>query len=55
MPPGADGRFRSTGVDDTPGQPDLEYVGDIPLRQRVNDALRMRPSALVDGEVRREE
>jgi pilus assembly protein CpaF len=36
-------------------QANLEGTGDIPLRRLVKEALRMRPSRLVVGEVRQEE
>ena len=36
-------------------QPNLEGTGEIPLRRLVKEALRMRPSRLVVGEVRQEE
>ncbi|HET7306104.1 MAG TPA: ATPase, T2SS/T4P/T4SS family [Segeticoccus sp.] len=36
-------------------QPSLEGTGEIPLRRLVKEALRMRPSRLVVGEVRQEE
>jgi pilus assembly protein CpaF len=36
-------------------QPSLEGTGEIPLRQLIKEALRMRPSRLVVGEVRQEE
>lgn len=36
-------------------QPNLEGSGEIPLRQLVKEALRMRPSRLVVGEVRQAE
>jgi len=36
-------------------QANLEGTGDIPLRRLIKEALRMRPSRLVVGEVRQEE
>jgi pilus assembly protein CpaF len=36
-------------------QPNLEGTGEIPLRRLVKEALRMRPSRLIVGEVRQEE
>jgi pilus assembly protein CpaF len=36
-------------------QPNLEGTGDIPLRRLVKEALRMRPSRIIVGEVRQEE
>jgi pilus assembly protein CpaF len=36
-------------------QPSLEGAGEIPLRRLIREALRMRPSRLVVGEVRHEE
>jgi pilus assembly protein CpaF len=36
-------------------QPNLEGTGEIPLRRLVKEALRMRPSRLVVGEVRQDE
>ena len=36
-------------------QPSLEGSGEIPLRKLIKEALRMRPSRLVIGEVRQEE
>ncbi|GAB3486050.1 CpaF family protein [Flexivirga lutea] len=36
-------------------QPSLEGTGEIPLRRLVKEALRMRPSRIVVGEVRQEE
>ncbi|HJX45032.1 MAG TPA: ATPase, T2SS/T4P/T4SS family [Geodermatophilus sp.] len=36
-------------------QPDLQGAGRIPLRRLVSEALRMRPSRIVVGEVRQEE
>jgi len=36
-------------------QPSLEGTGEIPLRRLIKEALRMRPSRLVVGEVRQEE
>jgi pilus assembly protein CpaF len=36
-------------------QPNLDGVGEIPLRRLVKEALRMRPGCLVVGEVRQEE
>jgi hypothetical protein len=36
-------------------QPNLESAGEIPLRRLVEEALRMRPSRIVVGEVRQEE
>jgi Flp pilus assembly CpaF family ATPase len=36
-------------------QPNLEGAGEIPLRRLVEEALRMRPSRIVVGEVRQEE
>ena len=36
-------------------QPSLEGTGEIPLRRLVKEALRMRPSRLVVGEVRQAE
>ncbi|WP_375482357.1 CpaF family protein [uncultured Jatrophihabitans sp.] len=36
-------------------QPNLEGTGEIPLRRLIKEALRMRPSRLVVGEVRQEE
>ncbi len=36
-------------------QPNLEGTGEIPIRRLVKEALRMRPSRLIVGEVRQEE
>lgn len=36
-------------------QPSLEGTGEIPLRRLVKEALRMRPSRIIVGEVRQEE
>src|SRR6266536_2011782 len=36
-------------------QPNLEGAGEIPLRRLVREALRMRPSRIVVGEVRQAE
>src|SRR4029079_6039421 len=36
-------------------QPSLEGTGEVPLRRRVKEALRMRPSRIIVGEVRQEE
>jgi pilus assembly protein CpaF len=36
-------------------QPNLEGAGEVPLRRLVKEALRMRPSRSVVGEVRQEE
>jgi pilus assembly protein CpaF len=36
-------------------QPSLEGTGEIPLRRLIKEALRMRPSRLVVGEVRQDE
>lgn len=36
-------------------QPSLEGTGEIPLRRLVKEALRMRPSRVIVGEVRQEE
>jgi pilus assembly protein CpaF len=36
-------------------QPSLEGTGEIPLRRLIKEALRMRPSRLLVGEVRQEE
>src|SRR6188472_1619647 len=36
-------------------QPSLEGTGEIKLRRMVKEALRMRPSRIIVGEVRQEE
>ena len=36
-------------------QPSLEGTGEIPLRRLVKEALRMRPSRIIVGEVRQAE
>ena len=36
-------------------QPNLEGTGEIPIRRLVKEALRMRPSRIIVGEVRQEE
>jgi len=36
-------------------QPSLEGTGEIPLRRLVKEALRMRPSRIIIGEVREAE
>jgi pilus assembly protein CpaF len=36
-------------------QPNLEGTGEIKLRRLVKEALRMRPSRIIVGEVRQEE
>jgi pilus assembly protein CpaF len=36
-------------------QSNLEGTGEIPLRRLVKEALRMRPSRIIVGEVRQEE
>ncbi len=36
-------------------QPNLEGTGEIPLRRLIKEALRMRPSRLIVGEVRQQE
>ncbi len=36
-------------------QPSLEGTGEIKLRRLVKEALRMRPSRIIVGEVRQEE
>ncbi len=36
-------------------QPSLEGTGEVPLRRLVKEALRMRPSRIIVGEVRQEE
>ena len=36
-------------------QPNLEGTGEVPLRRLVKEALRMRPSRIIVGEVRQEE
>ncbi len=36
-------------------QPNLEGTGEIPLRRLVKEALRMRPSRIIVGEVRQGE
>ena len=36
-------------------QPSLEGTGEVPLRRLVKEALRMRPSRIIFGEVRQAE
>jgi pilus assembly protein CpaF len=36
-------------------QPSLEGTGEIPLRRLIKEALRMRPSRIIVGEVRQAE
>ncbi len=36
-------------------QPSLEGTGEVPLRRLVKEALRMRPSRIIVGEVRQAE
>jgi pilus assembly protein CpaF len=36
-------------------QPSLEGTGEVPLRRLVKEALRMRPSRIIVGEVRKAE
>ena len=36
-------------------QPSLEGTGEVPLRRLVTEALRMRPSRIIVGEVRQAE